>query len=198
MKFRSRMKRIRCCSFSSWVHDEANLKIRRRQNRTAITKMKSKQWTYLAAHINNNNNNFFFETWPEWMKVQICSNISLSWLAMISCACIFITHICTYHTLHKNRLQIICAPCGVCVHFGVTLMMIKRLHEKEMKLNPNDWRCPSEIGNTYYEKIRTESHFWFLLFDVLCVYLVTIQRHRHRHRHQHQTNTMPKFPIEIV
>lgn len=45
--------------------------------------------------------------------------------------CVFITHICTYHTTH--RLQII--PCA-CVQFGVTLM-IWRLHEEELELNSN-------------------------------------------------------------
>lgn len=116
MKFRSRMKRIRCCSFSSWVHDEANLKIRRRQNRTAITKMKSKQWTYLAAHINNNNNNFFF--W-DLARMNESPNLFKYFIVMVGndlvCVYFYYTHLYVSHSTQEspaNHLRSVWRVCS--------------------------------------------------------------------------------------
>lgn len=73
------------------------LKIRRRQNSTAITNMESKQWTYLAAHITeiiffrdlarmNESPNLF-----KYFTVMVCNDL----------VCVFITHICTYHPTYR-------------------------------------------------------------------------------------------------
>lgn len=154
-------------------HGHANWKFRHKQNSTQRSrKWKNKQWIYLAAHINNIQY-FSLRLGPRMKESpNLCSNISLSWLAMILCAYllhILFVRITLWAHWYNYTVYISPANHSVCmgngyvcvcvhftVHFGVTHWWSSDYTKKKMKLNSSNWRAASAkfMGTTYHGRRR--------------------------------------------